>query len=262
MAKVVMVHGAGNALWGPGSIKAKWFPALADGLHWHGVTLDPDEVAVAFYGDLFRRDPERGYDPPVDVRRTLATVTQVVQGMDPHVDLDELAKALAEQHLDHLLAQAGAYVQDEGLRREARGRLERAVGPDTAVVVAHSLGTVVAYETLCAHPEWPVTDLVTLGSPLAGEVVFSLLQPAPSGARGAWPGSLAAWTNVRNDDDPACRSPFEGRFDGPVVDRAVDNGHRVHDPEPYLNNPVTGLAVATGLGRPSGGTPAAAGPGS
>jgi hypothetical protein len=27
----------------------------------------------------------------------------------------------------------------------------------------------------------------------------------------------------------------------------VDNGHRVHDPEPYLNNRWTGQAVAAGL---------------
>ena len=51
---MVMVHGAGNALWGPASIKAKWYPALADGLAWHGATIAEDQVAVAFYGDLFR----------------------------------------------------------------------------------------------------------------------------------------------------------------------------------------------------------------
>jgi len=61
MATVVMVHGAGNALWGPSSIKARWYPALADGLAWHGVSIGEDDVAVAFYGDLFRADPERGY---------------------------------------------------------------------------------------------------------------------------------------------------------------------------------------------------------
>ena len=33
-------------------------------------------------------------------------------------------------------------------------------------------------------------------------------------------------------------------FDGPVTERLVDNGHRVHDPEPYLNNPTTGEVVS------------------
>jgi hypothetical protein len=74
MSRIVMVHGAGNDLWGPASIKAKWFPALADGLAWHGVSVDHSDVSVAFYGDVFRRDPEEGYEPPVDEASTLATV--------------------------------------------------------------------------------------------------------------------------------------------------------------------------------------------
>ena len=246
MATVVMVHGAGNALWGPSSIKAKWYPALADGLAWHGVALPEDDVSVAFYGDLFRADPERGYEPPLDLAKTLSGVADLIKGADPHVDLDEMVKVLAEQHLDRLLAQVGAYFADEGIHRAAQRRIEEVVGPDTRVLVAHSLGTIVAYETLCRHPEWPVTHFVTLGSPLGGDIVLEFLAPAPEGGRGRFPGGLRSWTNVRNADDPACLHPLAERFPG-AVDRVVDNGHRVHDPEPYLNNPVTGAAVAAGL---------------
>ena len=49
-----MVHGAGNSLWGPASIRARWYPALSDGLAWHGVGVAESDVTVAFYGDLFR----------------------------------------------------------------------------------------------------------------------------------------------------------------------------------------------------------------
>ena len=63
MSRIVMVHGAGNDLWGPASIKSRWFPALADGLAWHGVAIDEQDVTVAFYGDVFRPDPEDGYEP-------------------------------------------------------------------------------------------------------------------------------------------------------------------------------------------------------
>ncbi len=243
-----MVHGAGNALWGPASIKAKWYPALSDGLRWHGASVDEADVTVAFYGDLFRRDPERGYEPPLDPTAMLAKVSQVMEGMDVHVDLEEVTKLLAEQHLDRLLAQAGAYFAQDEIRAGVQARLEEAVTEETTVVVAHSLGTIVAYETLCRHPEWPVRHLVTMGSPLGGPMMFQFLRPEPEGDLGRWPGSLSTWTNIRNADDPACLSVLAGRFDGPVVDRAVDNGHRVHDPEPYLNNPVTGAVVAEALG--------------
>lgn len=242
-----MVHGAGNALWGPASIKARWLPALEDGLAWHGVSIHPSEVEVAFYGDLFRKDPERGYEPDLDAREMLANVGELLHQHDQDVDLDELVNFLAEQHLDRLLAQAGAYLQQPELRRAARARLVAAIGPDTEVVVAHSLGTVVAYETLAEHDEWDLAGLVTLGSPLGGDLIMNLLDPPPTDGVGQFPAGVRRWVNIRNAADPACVRPLADAYAGDVSERLVDNGHRVHDPEPYLNNPTTGAAIASML---------------
>ena len=50
--------------------------------------------------------------------------------------------------------------------------------------------------------------------------------------------------------DRACATPkLAERFGPRVTDFAVDNGHRAHDPEPYLNSAATGHAVAAGLAR-------------
>ena len=239
-----MVHGAGNSLGGPASIRARWFPALVDGLAWHGVVVAESEVAIAFYGDFFRKDPERGYDPQFDIQELMANALGVLAAHDGDVDLDELVKMLSEHHLDRLLAQAGAYLEREDIRREAHARLEAVIGPDTEVVIAHSLGTVVAYETLCRHPDWNVNGLVTMGSPLGRALILGLIEPAPVEGRGIFPVGIAQWVNIRNADDPACIRPLSQEFDGPVTERLVDNGHRVHDPEPYLNNPTTGEAVS------------------
>jgi hypothetical protein len=57
MAKIVVVHGAFNELWGPNELKSRWLPAVRDGLWHHGVELADDDLAVCFYGDLFRRAP-------------------------------------------------------------------------------------------------------------------------------------------------------------------------------------------------------------
>ena len=247
MSRVIMVHGAGNDLWGPASIKAKWFPALVDGLAWHGVGIDESEVTVAFYGDVFRPDPEDGYEPPVDKAGAVATITTALTELDPTIDLDEVLKQLAEHHFDRLLAQAAAYIQRPEVRSAARSRVEAAVGPDTTVVIAHSLGTLVAYEALCAHPEWGGTDFVTLGCPLGADVVHPRLEPCPIGGTGVWPASVERWTNITGDRDPAAANSLIGRFGGTVTEYKVDNGHRVHDPEPYLNNRWTGQAVAAGL---------------
>ena len=120
---------------------------------------------------------------------------------------------------------------------------------DTTVVVAHSLGTLVAYEALCAHPEWGITDFVTIGCPLAANVVHPRLEPCPTDGTGVWPGSVLRWTNIADANDPAAANPLAGKFAGSVMEYRVDNGHRVHDPEPYLNNRWTGRAIATALAR-------------
>ena len=57
MARIVLVHGAFNELWGPHELKARWMPALRDGLWYHGVEVADDDGEVCFYGDLFRRMP-------------------------------------------------------------------------------------------------------------------------------------------------------------------------------------------------------------
>ena len=57
MARIVIVHGAFNELWGPNELKARWLPAVRDGLWHHGVEVESDDVAVCFYGDLFRHRP-------------------------------------------------------------------------------------------------------------------------------------------------------------------------------------------------------------
>lgn len=70
------------------------------------------------------------------------------------------------------------------------------------VLVAHSLGSVLAYETLWAHPTLSVELLVTLGSPLAMPgVVFDRLRPAPAGGRGARPPGVGRWLNFADVGD-------------------------------------------------------------
>ena len=57
------------------------------------------------------------------------------------------------------LQQVRRYVVDLTVRRAVQDRIAARVGEDTRVVVGHSLGSVVAYEALCAHPGWPVRAL-------------------------------------------------------------------------------------------------------
>jgi len=152
---------------------------------------------------------------------------------------------------------------ESALTRAMRALMERddvlaqaVIDDDTRVVVAHSLGSVVSYVALCNHPDWPVHTLVTLGSPLASSMTDGLVGPLVDGRIGAWPGSVQRWVNVRAVGDAAAALPLADRFGPRVEDVLVDNGHRAHAPEPYLNADVTGAAVAAALGvEPAGEVP-------
>jgi hypothetical protein len=127
------------------------------------------------------------------------------------------------------------------------------IGPQTRVVVAHSLGSVVAYEALCAMADHQVRALVTLGSPLGiANLVFDRLDPAPLDGRGQWPGSDGlAWTNVIDSGDVvALVKDLRGRFGAQVRNALVHNGAHAHDATAYLTDRLTGAAIAGGLNAP------------
>lgn len=69
---------------------------------------------------------------------------------------------LAERTLIFDLNQVYRYLHDSQVRYAAQARLAEAVNSKSRVLVGHSLGSVVAYEALCAHPEWKIETFVTL----------------------------------------------------------------------------------------------------
>ncbi|MGC0211970.1 hypothetical protein [Streptomyces levis] len=74
MAGVVAVHGIGKQALGEETLRKEWLPALNDGLTRVGgaVRLAEPDVAMAFYGDLFR--PQGDFLSIGDPRYTAADV--------------------------------------------------------------------------------------------------------------------------------------------------------------------------------------------
>jgi pimeloyl-ACP methyl ester carboxylesterase len=146
------------------------------------------------------------------------------------------------------LRQVRLYFSDESLRTRIKERLIQTIQPDTRVVVAHSLGTVVAYEALWSHPDAPVAALVTLGSPLGvPSIVLERLRP-PAGHVGrgtlGWPKALRSWTNIADEGDVvALIKRLHTAFGERIDDVTVNNGARAHSAEAYLSTAATGRAV-------------------
>ncbi len=249
MSTIVAVHGAFHELWGPHQIAGRWVPALRDGLALNGVDVEPSSVTTAFYGDVFRPDPAR---PIADEElRAIAERTGIVDAATQLVGasgLDALVEHIGREQVRRTIAQLGRYFDDDAVRSTVISRVARVIDADTRVVVAHSLGTVVAYEVLAALAGPARIDLVTIGSPLGHHAVIGAdLRPALVNGSGQWPACIRRWTNISAPNDPvAGGQPVAAIFAG-VTESVVDNGHRAHDPEPYLCSEACGRAVAEAL---------------
>jgi hypothetical protein len=154
-------------------------------------------------------------------------------------------------HLPGILHQVSQYFSDLDVRLAARKAVERAISPETRILIGHSLGSVVAYEALCAHTEWPVTTLITLGSPLGiSNIVFERLWPEPGDSEvGRWAGSVGKWVNIADRRDPvALVKKLNGLFAGAEIhDITIDNGPTEHDIVPYLSAKETGRTILASL---------------
>ncbi|MFI2345752.1 antibiotic ABC transporter ATP-binding protein [Streptomyces sp. NPDC019443] len=161
---------------------------------------------------------------------------------------------VSDRLLIFALKQVRRYLTEPELREAVRRRLTEEIADETSVLVAHSLGSVVAYEALHANPDWPVTDLVTLGSPLGLRgIVHDRLDPAPVGGVGLWPGGIRRWTNIADPGDIIALPdtladhfrPREGELR--ITDLPITNGTRMHDLTRYLTARKTGEVITKGL---------------
>ncbi|GHH22376.1 hypothetical protein GCM10017674_78050 [Streptomyces gardneri] len=288
VGRVVAVHGIGKQLLGEDSLLREWRPALTDGLRRaeaKSAAADLD-VVMAFYGDVFRPEGEllavgdplyaaddvkEGFeselllewwraaaatDPMVvpPGADTLAATPRSVQAALRALSGSRFFSGVALRAMVFDLKQVHRYLTDPKVRIEARGRVTEAIGDDTRVVVAHSLGSVVAYEALCARPGHRVTALVTIGSPLGiPELILKRLEPAPlelgGKRRGVWPGGEAlVWTNIVDDGDVvALVKDLRPAFGDSVRSVRVHNGSHAHDATAYLTDKLCGQAIAEGL---------------
>jgi pimeloyl-ACP methyl ester carboxylesterase len=160
-------------------------------------------------------------------------------------DLAQVARYLAREEADH---------EGVTLDRRIRARLAEALGDGPVVVVAHSLGTVVALETL--HECSPAIPLfVTLGSPIAMRtVVWPRLVPQPPRT----PEAVSRWLNFWDRDDIIAARPFleadvlPNSSGTAVASSRVDSdGLWVHPATMYLATPHVSGPIAEAMTSPA-----------
>ncbi|GJE31062.1 DUF726 domain-containing protein [Methylobacterium oxalidis] len=281
---VIGIHGLANKP--PEEEKARWWKAaIREGLarnaaapgrdfdfdfvYWadlrHETPLDDARNREPYYvaeglGAFPRHDPDR------DARRTSLTGRlyrgvghlQAMAGLTP---LDDL---LLEYRLDDLWN----YHQDAGFRNTARARLIDALERNAGrriLLVAHSMGSIIAYDCLRILERRPerlaVEHLVTLGAPLGLVEVKAAIAAEHGEVR--VPDTLGAWSNLADPADVATVAARLGAEFAPsgrgvvAVDVPVLNGYCRPDGEAnhhksygYLRTPELSDVVTAFLGAP------------
>lgn len=260
------------------AISAAWAQAVAKGLGDYDLSVPvPESVPVAYYADVLERGVRMGVTEPElldpfeqrlfvewveELRRESAgqeggSARKELAAEGPLTKwlLRQPAQWLTENHGDLALHEICAAVRElatyfGSADRAARARrrvAEALTRHRPRVLVAHSLGSVVAYETLCAHPDLSVEAFITLGSPLAmRKVVFDRLTPRPL-EKGIRPAGVHQWVNIADRGDfvavPVGR--FRDRFEG--VDLDLESSIHVLDPHTarsYLRCPEFARTIA------------------
>lgn len=267
--KIVAVHGVGylNRRITADEVRVangtRWSQQLADGL---GAPVSRLDLDFAYYAAALKPGPaaqgaadaENLEDPLA--RELLAawleelgapqTVAQGVLTLPLRYTASWVAEKfsldgqLTELFIRLFFREVAAYLRADGdpARTAAREEIVTRIAQHRPrVVIAHSLGTVVAYEALHAHPELGVELLLTLGSPLAlPHAVFDRLVPRPTGTStplGVRPGGVARWVNIADPGDPVAIPPrLAHAFTGIDLDltTTIDAAFGFHHAKNYL----------------------------
>ena len=145
------------------------------------------------------------------------------------------------------LRQVRRYQREDELAAGIRKRVGEATGPQTRVLIGHSLGSVVAYEYLALQDSHGIETLITLGSPLALRSIQDRLRTKEPDGRPRFPAGVEGWFNIFDPRDPvACAGGLSPSW-VEVTDAHVDNEDEPHAATRYLGKKPTGQAVVTGL---------------
>ncbi|HEX5296307.1 MAG TPA: hypothetical protein VFW50_04905 [Streptosporangiaceae bacterium] len=281
---MVVVHGIGKQTDGELTLHPTLFPALEQGVVRAGGTVRPEDVFFASYGQFFRpqaevlapapyydaEDVEEGYESQLLLAWWERAASVDAQVVSPDAEVlartpvwasralaalsrSEFLADVSDRHLIGDLKQVHRYFTDRALRPKIRAAVDAAIADDTRVVVAHSLGSVVAYEVLCARSGPQRQAFVTLGSPLGlPNLIFDRLEPKPrppgDEPRGHWPEPVRAWTNIADQGDVvAAVEDLRPLFGQAIRQIRVHNGSQAHDMRPYLTEELTGASIVAGL---------------
>lgn len=260
---VLLLHGRGLLGRDSAALRRTWTTSLRSGVV--GLTgapvLGDSDVRVVWYADVLDSESDASCRfAPGDPRanrvmggdETLQILTSGIGTV-----LGALG-GLVENDVATLLRDVAGdlqYLGDAGKRCAAERRLSRALARARnerrpVVLVAHSFGSLVAYDVLTAEDSANAADierLVTIGAMVGSPILRHLLFGVDASDALSLPPGVRSWVNVRNPADPLA-IPLSPVASGAttILDEATSQGDidpEAHEIVSYLRDTVTASAV-------------------
>ncbi|HXT17264.1 MAG TPA: hypothetical protein VN706_16620 [Gemmatimonadaceae bacterium] len=253
---VLLVHGRGMIDRDTALTRKLWMDGLRTGASTltKAPLLEESDVRVVWYADVLDPSSDAGCDYPANDPRALRagrsdeglkTVASVAGGLFGALSKLVDDKETAAQMRD--LAGDAAFLSDARKRCASEDRLSSAIlrarsEGRPVIVVAHSLGSLVAYDYFsAARDTGTVRTLLTLGSPLGSPDLRHLLIGGDDSDSLARPVSVADWINIRNDGDPFATSVTAANHD--IASKPPADEPDPHELVGYLREPETARQV-------------------
>jgi len=198
--------------------------------------------------------PQLHPNGPMDFKQKFKFITTLSKNvaLRDFVLLLNYFPSLHRSLLQKFLIETYLYLDNPDFMKEVHERIARQLnGRKPCIVIAHSLGSVIAYNYLIQHPELNVQRFITLGSPLAFQVIQSHL-PQPIVRPAAITGD---WINFYSTDDfltafPLTQPPFQ--LQPAIINHGIRTHiHRPHDITGYLLHPQVVEAILELLKNPA-----------
>jgi len=252
------VHGRGMVDRDTAATRTMWLDALKAGaknvstqaligdrdvrLVWYADVLDPASPERCSYApDDPRTRRDASGDP--DLKSFVSLVGNLLGALNTFVSDKDGATEL------RALSGDATFLTDAHKRCAAEQRLADAIdraGKEgrPVILVAHSLGSIVAYDYLSSRRDSGVVQsVVTIGSPLGSSELRHLLIGGDSTETFKLPSSARAWINIRSAADPFAMPLSFGRD---ILTSTPTDEPDAHEMVGYLRNTTTAGAVLGG----------------
>ena len=260
--RIVCLHGMNQQQYNAASLQDYWYTLLQARLQQYIPNLNCNkfEFCVPFYADLITQHHLANqfnvgtFSPklvphwhlPLPLNHFKATpIWQHWHALGRDLAIKELLQVLDffpkldTELMQHFLIEAYLYLCDAEFIQQVHQRVAAALNPNQpTLVIAHSLGSVIAYNLLRQHPEYRIHTLITLASPLAFKIIQAkIIHPIQRPAC-----ILGDWLNFYSKNDflsafPLSKAPFsfQPSIKNQVIRTDLANPHQLQQ---YLQHPL------------------------